>query len=139
MEYYLVRLSYTPAAWQEMIEKTTSLDQRLEPVRKLIRHLGGSLASFSFFDSEHFASEADRHTVRDKFAMFGGHDLLTIVAMPNRGAVQAFNMAVSAEPGLKTVDLVPMMPLEEAVQAMAAAKSAVAATSYIAPGRNAPR
>ena len=135
MEYYLVRLTYTPEAWQDMIGSTTSLDQRLEPVRKLIRHFGGALASYHFFSSPHFADAAQSHVVTDKFAMFGEHDLLTILAMPDRKSVQAFNMAVMAEPGLKTVDLAAMMPLEEAIGSMGLAKAAVAATNYAAPGR----
>lgn len=135
MEYYLVRLSYTPAAWQELIEQTTNLDQRLEPVRRLIRHLGGSLASFRFFESQHFADDRLRHAVSDKFALFGEHDVLTILAIPDRVAAAAFDMAISAEPGVKAVEMLAMMPLEEAVTAMARAKSAVAAASYAAPGR----
>ena len=135
MEYYLVRLTYTPAAWGEIVASTTSLDQRLEPVRKLLRHLGGSLATFNFFGSEHYRNDDLNHEVRDKFAMFGGHDLLTIMAMPDRHAAQAFNLAISAEPGLAVVDLTPMVPLEETVNAIAKAKAAVAATGYTAPGR----
>ncbi len=136
MEYYLVRLTYAPEAWGDLIASTTSLDQRLEPVRKLIRHFGGSLASYHFFDTPHFASSAATpHVVTDKFAMFGEHDLLTILAMPDRSTAQAFNMAIMAEPGLKTVELTAMMPLAEAVGSMAQAKAAVAATGYVAPGR----
>lgn len=135
MEYYLVRLSYTPAAWQELIEKTTSLDQRLEPVRRLIRHLGGSLASFHFFDPPHYTDDRLSHAVRDKFALLGEHDLLTVLAIPDRIAAGAFNMAISAEPGLKAIEMLAMMPLEEAITAMARAKSAIAATGYAAPGR----
>lgn len=135
MEYYLVRLTYTPAAWTDLVASTTSLDERLEPVRKLLRHLGGSLATFNFFGSEHYRNDAHNHDVRDKFAMFGGHDLLTIVAFPDRKAALAFNQAISAEAGLAVVDLTPMVPLQEAVEAMAVAKAAVAATGYAAPGR----
>ncbi len=136
MHYYLVRLTYTPAAWGDMIKSTTSLDQRLDPVRKLIRQLGGSLASYHFFDTPHFASAAAAaHVVTDKFAMFGEHDLLTILAVPDHATAQAFNMAVMAEPGLKTVDLTAMMPLNDAIGAMARAQAAVAATGYAAPGR----
>ena len=135
MEYFLVRLSYTPAAWQEIIDTTTSLDGRLEPVRKLLRHLGGSLASFGFFDTEHTGNAAAKHVVRDKFVMWNGHDLLTVLAMPDKASAQAFNMAISAEAGLKLVDMTPMVPMEDAVKSMAAAKDAVARTGYAAPGR----
>ncbi len=136
MEFYLVRLTYTPAAWADIIASTTSLDQRLDPVRKLIRRFGGSLASYRFFDSPHFATPAAPALhVEDKFVMFGEHDLLTILAVPDRSTAQAFNMAVMAEPGLKTVELTAMMPMAEAIGSMAHARAAVAATGYAAPGR----
>ena len=139
MEYFLVRLAYTPAAWSEIIENTTSLDERLAPVRKLLRHLGGSLASFGFFDTEYSKTDAaPPHVVNDKFVMWSGHDLLTVMAMPDKDAAHAFNMAVSAESGLKVVDLTPIVPMQHAVQAMAAAKAAVAQTGYAAPGRPKP-
>ncbi len=139
MEYFLVRLAYTPAAWSDIIENTTSLDERLAPVRRLLRHLGGSLASFGFFDTEHSRSAAaPPHTVTDKFVMWSGHDLLTIIAMPDKEAAHAFNMAVSAEAGLKIVDLTPIVPMQDAVKAMVAAKAAVAQTGYAAPGRPRP-
>ncbi|MBC7800781.1 MAG: hypothetical protein H7Z10_09165 [Gemmatimonadaceae bacterium] len=137
MDYYLVRLAYTPAAWEDLITNTTALEQRLDPVRKLIRHLGGSLASFGFFDAEHFRSDTARVVIADKFMMFGGEDIMTVLAMPDRAAAQAFNMAVSAEPGVKFVELTAMMPMQDAVRSMADAQAAVKATGYRAPGRNA--
>ena len=136
MHYYLVRLTYTPAAWADMIKSTTSLDQRLDPVRKLIRHFGGSLASYHFFDTPHFAPPAAPGPVGPhKCALFAHHDMLTILAVPDHATAQAFNMAVMAEPGLKTVDMTAMMPLNDAIGAMARAQAAVAATGYAAPGR----
>lgn len=139
MEYFLVRLAYTPAAWADMVENTTHMDERLAPVRQLIRHLGGSLASFGFFDTEHSQTDAaPPHVVRDKFVMWSGHDILTVLAMPDKEAAHAFNMAVSSEPGLKVVDLTPLVPLDHAVRAMATAKAAAKQTGYAAPGRPKP-
>lgn len=139
MEFYLVRLSYTPAAWQQLIDSTTSLDQRLAPVRRLIKHLRGSLASFHFYDTPHFQEDGKPAVVvNHKMVMFGEHDLLAMLAVPDKAAAQAFRMAISAEPGLKAVDLVSIMPLEDVIAAMPLAKSAVAATGYAAPGRHTP-
>ena len=138
MEYFLVRLAYTPAAWTDIINNTTSMDDRMVPVRKVIRDLGGSLPSFGFFDTEHSRGAAPSHTVREKFMMWGGHDILTIVAMPSKEAAQAFNMIGSAEPGLKVMDLTPIMPLEDALQSMGMAKAALDRTGYAAPGRSKP-
>jgi uncharacterized protein with GYD domain len=139
MEFYLVRLTYTAAAWQELLDNTTNLDQRLAPVRRLIKHLGGSLATFHFYETAHYADPATPpFVVHEKMAMFGEHNLLAILAMPDKAAAQAFNMAISAEPGLKVVDLVSIMPLEDAIAAMPVAKNAVQATRYAAPGRTVP-
>jgi uncharacterized protein with GYD domain len=139
MEYYLVRLSYTPAAWQDILDQTINLDQRLAPVRRLIKHLGGSLAEFHFFHPPHYDHPArSRFAVTDKFVSMGEQDLMTILAVPDKAAALAFDMAVSAEPGVKSIELVSIMPMEDAVAAMPLAKAAVQATGYSAPGRAKP-
>jgi len=50
-------------------------------------------------------------------------------------AAQAFTIALEAQPGIESIDLVSMMPFEEAITAaVAAGKAAVAATGYTGPG-----
>ena len=140
MEFYLVRLSYTAAAWGELIEASPSLDERLDPVRGLIRHLGGSLASFHFDD---YPDTGGSDALRvfppwpPKFVLFGEHDLFAVVVFPDKTAAMAFNMTVSAEPGLKTLDLISVMPFEDAIAALPRAKQALKETNYAAPGRGA--
>ncbi len=135
MDHYLLHLSYTSAGWHDIMSKAASFDQRLDPIRKLIAHLGGSFATFHFYDTQHFQNDARRHVVSEKFAMFGGHDLMAVLAMPDKQAAQAFTIAVSAQPGVRNVDLVSMMPFEEAITAsVAAGKAAIAATRYAGPG-----
>jgi uncharacterized protein with GYD domain len=139
MEYYLVRLSYTPAGWKELIDQTTSLDQRLDPVRRLIKHLRGSLAAFHFYHPPHYNDpNIPPIIVYEKMVMLAEHDLLAILALPDKAAAQAFNMAISSEPGIKTVDLVSITPLEDTIAALPLARAAVQATGYAAPGRGAP-
>jgi uncharacterized protein with GYD domain len=70
--------------------------------------------------------------------MLAEHDLLAILALPDKAAAQAFNMAISSEPGLKTVDLVSITPLEDTIAALPLARTAIQATGYAAPGRGAP-
>ena len=98
MEHYLLHLSYSTAGWQAIIDREASFDDRLDPVRKLIAHLGGSLASFHFFDAPNTPDDArhQKHVVFDKFAMFGEHDLLGVLAMPDKHAAQTFTIALSA-------------------------------------------
>jgi uncharacterized protein with GYD domain len=135
MEYYLIRLSYTAPAWAELVEKTKTLDDRLESVRQLIKQLGGAFATFHFFDDAYFDDAAKRQVVMHKFVPFGNHDIVTIVAMPDRATARAFNMAIAAEDGVKTIEMTPMITMEDAIGAMAAAKSARARARYAAPGR----
>ncbi len=136
MEHYLLHLSYTAAGWQGIVDRAASFDERLDPVRKLIAHLGGSLASFTFFDAPHTPDDArpHKHVVRDKFAMFGEHDLMAVLAMPDKHAAQAFSIAISAQPGVAKLELTSMMPFDDAItRSVATAKAAIASTSYSAP------
>ena len=139
MEHYLLHLSYTAAGWKDIVDRGATFDERLDPVRKLIAHLGGSLASFHFYDTPHFKDDAHKHVVFDKFAMFGEHDLMGVLAMPEKHAAQTFTMALSAQPGVAKVELTSMIPFEDAItRSVTTAKAAIAATSYTGPG-TAPR
>ncbi len=139
MEHYLLRLTYTSAGWQDIVSKAVSFDQRLEPVRKLIAHLGGSFASFHFYDTPAFKNDSLKHVVRDKFAMFGGHDLMAVLAMPDKNAAKAFRFTLAAQPGIQTIELVSLMPFEDAItSSVPTSKAAIAATSYVGPGSKSP-
>jgi hypothetical protein len=139
MEHYLLRLTYSTAGWQDIVSKAASFDQRMTPVRNLIAHLGGSFASFHFYDTPAFKNESLRHVVLDKFAMFGGHDLMAVLAMPDKHAAKAFRAALSAQPGIETIDLVSLMPFEDAINSsVSTAKSAIAGTGYAGPGSHSP-
>jgi uncharacterized protein with GYD domain len=135
MEHYLLRLTYSTAGWKDIVDKASSFDQRMASVRGLIAHLGGSFASFHFYDTPAFKNDSLHHVVFDKFAMFGGHDLMAVLAMPDKNAARAFHAALSAQPGIDTIDLVSMMPFEDAVtSSVASAKAAIATTGYAGPG-----
>jgi hypothetical protein len=139
MEYYLLRISYTASGWDHITHNTTSYDQRMEPVRKLIAHLGGSLACFHFYDKHEFKNDALRHSVCCKFAVFGGEDLMAVLCMQNKVSVQAFKIALLAQPGIKTLELVSMMPYADVVaSSLQASKAARLATGYSGPGPAAP-
>src|SRR6185312_11788501 len=132
MQYYLIRLSYTAAAWKELIDKPANLDDRLEKVTRLIRELGGSLANYHFFDGPHFADESKREVVICKFVPFGTHDIVTIMAMPDNVSARTFAMAVAAEEGVKDIETTPMISLAEAMEGMARAKAARSRARYAA-------
>lgn len=147
MEHYLLHLSYTAAGWRGIMEAGHKFDERLGPVRALIAHLGGSFASFHFYDQPPDGKPRDdqrrddprRHVVRDKFAMFGAHDLMAVVAMPNRTAAQALTIAISSQEAVRAIELTPLMPFEHAIDAsVAASRDAVAAARYAGPGHQKP-
>jgi len=139
MEHYLLRLTYSTSGWKDIVDKAASFDQRMGPVRNLIAHLGGSFASFHFYDTPAFKNDTLHHVVTDKFAMFGGHDLMAVLAMPDKAAARAFHAALSAQPGIDTIDLVSMMPFEDAVtSSVNSAKAAMARTGYTGPGSGTP-
>jgi hypothetical protein len=71
--------------------------------------------------------------------MFGGHDLMAVLAMPDKRAAKAFTAALSAQPGIDTIDLVSLMPFEDAVtSSVTSAKAAMARTGYTGPGSTTP-
>src|SRR5689334_4060347 len=139
MEHYLLHLSYTSAGWDYIHAAAATFDQRMAPVRNLIANLGGSFASFHFYDTPQFRNDALRHIVQDKFAMFGTHDVMAVLAMPNKNAAQAFTLALSKQPGIEYVDLFSMIPFEDAITtSVATSNAAIAATSYAGPGSASP-
>ena len=140
MDHYLLHLSYSPAGWNAIASAGASFDDRLGPVRKLIANLGGSFASFHFFDTPAFKDAGRQHVVLDKFAMFGSHDLMAVLAMPDKHAAQALSIALSSQPGISKVAFTAMVPFEETVtKAAAASKAAIAATGYAGPGHTRPK
>jgi hypothetical protein len=139
MEHYLLHLSYSSTGWDDILKRSATFDQRMEPVRKLIAHLGGSFASFHFYDTPHFQNTSLRHIVFDKFAMFGRHDLMAVLAMPDKNAAQAFTLALQAQPGIQYVHLDLMMPFEDAItNSVATSNAAITATTYTGPGSASP-
>ena len=134
-EYYLLRISYTADGWHGILKTTVSYDQRMEPVRKLIAHLGGSLACFHFYDKHEFKNDALRHSVCCKFAAFGGNDLMGVLCMQSKHAAQAFKLALSSQPGIQDIELVSMMPYADVIgTSLPAANAAISATGYAGPG-----
>jgi uncharacterized protein with GYD domain len=134
MNYYLIQLSYTADAWQQQIELTRDHAQRLNAVRALIARLGGSLAQYRFFEGPDAAGGGEPHSVSCKFMSIGKEDLIAMVAMPDQDAGVAFSMAVSAEPGIRDIQMTPIIPLGQAVNIMARAHEVRQQAQYSAPG-----
>ena len=135
MEHYLLKLSYSAAGWKDIIDKAPTFDQRLGPVRDLIAKLGGSFASFHFYEREPYRKDALQHVVVEKFAIFERHDLFAVLAFPDRNSAQAFRLALSMQSGIKSVKLVSIMPFEDVIaDSVGKAKAAISGAKYAGPG-----
>jgi hypothetical protein len=140
MEHYLLHLSYTTAGWDHILNTIPNFNQRMDPVRNLIAQLGRSFAAFHFHDRPPFDRDpAQRHIAYDKFAMFGAHDVMAVLAMPDKNAAQAFTLALQKQPGIEYVHLSVMMPFEDAITtSVNTSNAAIAATGYAGPGSPSP-
>ncbi len=128
MQYYLVRLSYTAAAWRELVSTPPqTAEGRLDPVLKLAKDLGGAFATFEFPENPSYQA------VPHKFVSFGAEDVVAVIAMPDEKAAKAFAMTIAAEEGVKDFHLTPLMPFEQGVEAMKTASAKKG--TYKAPGR----
>ena len=131
MQFYLIRLSYTAAAWNQQLERTPDVDKRLASVKRLIANLGGSLARYEFFaDGEGVPT----HIMNGKFMALDTDDLVAVMAVPDERAAFAFSMAVSAEAGVKQISLTPLLPIRDAIEVMRVAHTARSKAAYSAPG-----
>src|ERR1700722_20385909 len=111
--FYLIQLSYTAEAWKQQVEQTRNVTNRLDAVKQLIAHLGGSLANYHFFEDT-ASPDARAVVARDKFIGIGADDLIAVMAVPDHEAATAFSMAVSAETGVKNLSLTPIIPIAAA-------------------------
>ena len=135
MEYYLLRLSYSAQGWADIRNRGASFDQRMDPVRRLIATLGGSFAAFHFYETAPFVGIGTPHVVLDKFITFGDEDLMAILAMPNKDAAHAFRVALSSQTGIKKIELVSMMPFEDAITSSSQlTNGAIQKSGYAGPG-----
>ncbi|MEM7528455.1 MAG: hypothetical protein AAF416_12350 [Pseudomonadota bacterium] len=126
MKYYLVRCDYNASAWNELLAQgKIDSETRLDPVTKLAERLGGRFGSLNTDDGPIIA----------KWVPFGSTDLLAVVQFEDDRNARAFSIAISAEPGVKNVEMTPMLHFHEAVDAINAAGAT--RNSYAAPGRGA--
>jgi uncharacterized protein with GYD domain len=95
MAYYLVQAAYTPEAWAMMIETPQGL---LAGMRSLVESLGG--------------------TLEGAWLTFGEYDAVLICQMPDHISAAAVSMAASAEGSVRVIKTVPMMTVEESLEAL---------------------
>jgi uncharacterized protein with GYD domain len=127
MKYYLVQFSYTPEAWADMIGDESKRD-RIAAVKPLVTALKGCFAQIYFPPCE-----PPSHTTEGKFAAFGDHDVVALLAFPDDQHAAAFAMSVSQGHGVKSFKTTPLLAWDEAMAAMALAKPQI--STYSPPGR----
>jgi len=129
--YYLVQLTYTAnawgalAAWAKAAKRTPA--HRLGPVEKLIAELGGRFCDIDCKSPSGLAIEG-------KLVGCNVHDLVAITWFPSHQSALAFKIAVATEPGVSSIQLTPLMPMADAIEAMAMAAGARQTSGYSAPG-----
>ncbi len=124
-QYYLIQFSYTSAAWDDLIKNPSKRD-RVAAVKKIVYDLGGCIATITF------DCDGDP-TPKEKFASFGDHDVVVLIAFPSDDAAAAFAMAISAGGGVKSMKTTRIMPWKQAMAAMGTAMAVQA--GYAPPGK----
>jgi hypothetical protein len=130
LRYYLVQFSYTAEAWADLLGDATKRD-RIAAVKPIVEALGGC------FPQIVFPCEYPSNVQEGKWAAFGDHDVIALLAFPNDRAAAAFAMTVSQGQGVKSFKTTPLLAWDEATAAMGDAAGHIA--TYHPPGRRASR
>ena|SRR5438874_13335089 len=101
MPTYLVQVSYTDAAWANLVADP---HDRTEAVRPVVEGLGGRMIS--------------------AYLAFGDYDVVLIIEYPDSVSAAAFSMAVAAGGAVKSIKTTPLLTIEEGIQAMRRAAGA---------------
>ena len=95
MADYMLQLSYTAAAWAELVKHP---ENRAKAVKKAVEKLGGKVNGFWF--------------------AFGSHDIVGIVEMPDTVSAAAFAIAIAAGGACHSVKTTPLLSIEEGMEAL---------------------
>jgi uncharacterized protein with GYD domain len=108
MAHYLIEVAYTAEAWAAQVSNPQN---RIEAIRPVIERLGGRI------ESAYYA--------------FGEYDVVGIMEMPDNVSAAALSLAASAGGAMKAIKTIPLMTIEEGIEAMRKA----AGSGYRPPGR----
>ena len=98
MSHYLILGSYSNEGWAAQIK---SPQTRIEAIRPVVERLGGSIES--------------------GYLAFGEYDLVILVQMPDNISMAALSLAASAGGALSTLKTVPLLTIDEGLEALAKA------------------
>jgi uncharacterized protein with GYD domain len=108
MAHYLIEVAYTGEAWAAQVSNPQN---RIEAIRPVIERLGGR--------------------IENAYYAFGDYDVVGIIEMPDNVSAAAFSLAASAGGAVKAIKTMPLMTIEEGIEAMRKAAGA----GYRPPGR----
>jgi uncharacterized protein with GYD domain len=107
MPHYLYQVGYSREGWQALM---TDPQDRMEKIRPAIEQLGGTLIGGWF--------------------AFGEHDIVAIAELPDNASAAGFSIAAAAGGAVESIQTVPLLSTEEAMEAMRKAGQ----SSYRPPG-----
>ena len=99
MPHYLQQVAYSQQGWEALVGNPQN---RIEAVRPAIEKLGGKIEAAWF--------------------SFGDYDIVVIINMPDNVSAAAIAMAFAAGGACRSVQTIPLISPEEAVQALKKAK-----------------
>ena len=95
MAKFLILASYSSEGWKSQVKNPTN---RIESLRPSVERLGGKIET--------------------AFYAFGEFDIMVIIDFPDNGKAAAWAIAGAAGGALKSLKTVPLMSIEEGVEAM---------------------
>ena len=107
MSLYLVRFSYTPKAWAELVENP---EDRRPAISALAKSIGGSLEGLWY--------------------SFGGQDGYVLIDAPDNISAAAGAIAAAAGGAISSVQTDVLLTVEETLEALKKAQS----VAYVRPG-----
>ena len=109
MSVYLMRFSYTPETWSQLIQNP---EDRRDAARAYIEQVGGALHGFWYG--------------------FGEYDGYAILEAPDNVSMAGAVLAITAGGALASVETTVLMTVEETLEALAKGKS----IGYSRPGKS---
>lgn len=108
MPLYLLKFSYTPDTWAQMIENP---EDRRKAAQSYVKSVGGKLQGFWY--------------------AFGNHDGYALVDAPDNVSMAAVAVAIGAGGALSAFETTVLLSVEEAIDALGKAAN----VKYRAPGK----
>ena len=115
MAYYLLRAKYAQDSMNALVQRP---EDRMLTTTRLLKEVGGRLHYYFFY-----------------FFCFGEYDIVLLFELPDNVSAAALAMTLSAAGTVTATETIPLLTMEEAIDAMNQAREA--SGIYVPPGRGA--